>query len=52
VPSWCQLEAELDKGAWDIAMPEEALVFDVDAERKWSEAAATGCWTREAGRHS
>jgi len=33
-----QLEAELGKGAWDVALPDEALVFDEDPQRKWRDA--------------
>ena len=35
-----QLEAELAKGVWDVALPDEALVFGDDPARKWRDATA------------
>jgi putative transcriptional regulator len=35
-----QLEAELRRGSWEVAVPDEALVFDQDPERKWRDATA------------
>jgi putative transcriptional regulator len=35
-----QLEAELARGSWDVAIPDESLMFDDDPERKWRDAGA------------
>jgi putative transcriptional regulator len=35
-----QLEAELAKDAWGVALPDEALVFNADPERIWTDATA------------
>jgi putative transcriptional regulator len=35
-----QLEAELAKGAWGVALADEALVFNPDPERIWRDATA------------
>jgi len=35
-----QLEGELGRGVWEVAIPDEALVFGDDPERKWRDATA------------
>jgi putative transcriptional regulator len=35
-----QLEAEIQRGDWITVEPDQALLFDVPAERKWDRAIA------------